>query len=325
MPRTARFEGLDELLEKQFAVVSRAQLLGLGMNDHAVQYRVRAGGAWQGLLPGVYLGVTGGPNLLQKELAALLYAGTGSVITGPTALVHYSIRSESDPDTIDVLIPAARQRHDTGFVRLHRTTRLPERFSSLGPLRFALVPRAVADTARQLTGLRDVRAVVADAVQQRRCTVSELANELGRGPVRRSAMFRSVLAEVADGVRSTAEGDLRRLIRTAKLPMPLFNPSLWDGDTFIAKPDGWWPAEGVAAEVDSREWHLLPADWERTMARHDRMAAAGIIVLHFSPRQIRREPAKVAQMIRSALERGRISPRLPIRTVRAEDEPAVSR
>jgi len=327
MPRTARFEGLDELLEKQFAVVSRAQLLGLGMNDHAVQYRVRAGGPWRGLLPGVYLGVTGEPNLIQKEMAALLYAGTGSVITGPTALLHYSIRSGSDPDTIDVLIPAARQRHDTGFVRLHRTTRLPERFSSLGPLRFALVPRAVADTARQLTGLRDVRdvrAVVADAVQQRRCTISALAAELGSGPVRRSAMFRSVLAEVADGVRSTAEGDLRRLIKTARLPMPLFNPSLYDGDTFIAKPDGWWPDAGVAAEVDSREWHLLPADWEYTMARHDRMAAAGIILLHFPPRQIRREPAKVAQMIRGALERGRMRPRLPIRTVRAEDERPVS-
>ena len=212
MPRITRLEGLDELLEKQFAVVSREQLLGLGMNDHAVQYRIRAGGPWQGLLPGVYFGATGEPNLIQKEMAALLYAGPGSVITGPTALLHYSIRNDSDQNMIDVLIPAARQRHDTGFVRMHRTTRLPERFASMGPLRFAPVPRAVADTARQLTGLRDVRdvravrAVVADAVQQRRCTVSQLATELGYGPVRRSAVFRSVLAEVADGVRSTAEG-----------------------------------------------------------------------------------------------------------------------
>jgi hypothetical protein len=328
MPRTVRFEGLDELLEQQFFVVSREQLLGLGMNDHAVQYRIRAGGPWQGLLPGVYLAVTGEPNLIQKEMAALLYAGPGSLITGPTALMHYSIRSDSDADTIDVLIPAARQRHATGFVRMHRTTRLPERFASMGPLRFAPVPRAVADTARQLTGLRDirdVRAVIADAVQQRQCTVSQLAAELGRGPVRRSAMFRSVLAEVADGVRSTAEGDLRQLIRTARLPVPLFNPSLYDGDTFIAKPDGWWVDAGVAAEVDSREWHLRPADWERTMARHDRMAAVGIILLHFPPRQIRREPAKVAQMIRDALERGHMRPRLPIRTFRAGTEPSFNR
>jgi hypothetical protein len=44
------------------------------------------------------------------------------------------------------------------------------------------------------------------------------------GPVRGSAMFRSVLAEVADGIRSTAEGDLRDLIRAARLPTPLIIP-----------------------------------------------------------------------------------------------------
>ena len=128
-------------------------------------------------------------------------------------------------------------------------------------------------------------------------------------------MFRSVLAEVADGIRSTAEGDLRDLIRTARLPMPLFNPSLYDGDLFLGKPDGWWPDAGVAGEVDSRAWHLSPDDWDRTRRRHDRMAAAGIIVLHFSPRELRREPAKVAEMIKGALNRGLTRPPLPIRTI----------
>jgi hypothetical protein len=328
MPRITRLEGLGQLLDQQFAVVSREQLLALGMKDHVMQYRVRAGGPWQGLLPGVYLGVTGGPNLLQKEMAALLFAGPASLITGPTALLHYGTRSESDPDMIDVLVPIARQRHSTGFVRLHRTTRMPERFASTGPLRFAPVPRAVADTARLLTDrgdIRSVRSVVADAVQQGRCTVSQLAVELSRGPIRRSALFRSVLAEVADGVRSTAEADLRQLTRSARLPMPLFNASLHDGDTFIAKPDGWWPDAGVAAEVDSREWHLRPADWERTMARHDRMAAAGIILLHVPPRQIRSEPAQVVEMIRGALERGRMRPPLPIRATPCSTQPPVSR
>ena len=45
------------------------------------------------------------------------------------------------------------------------------------------------------------------------------------------------------------------------------------------------------------------------------MAAAGIIVLHFSPRDLRREPAKVAQLIRGALNRGLTRPILPIRTI----------
>src|SRR5437660_6654743 len=206
MPRTSSPAGLAELLEQQSSVVSREQLLALGMKDHAMQYRVRRGGPWQILLPGVYLTASGVPSLSQKEVAALLYAGPGSLITGSLALMHHSIRSGSAADVIDVLVPAGRQRVSAGFARLHRTTRMPAQASSAGPVRLTLVPRAVADTARQLTELRDVRAVVADAVQLGRCTVSQLAEELRTGPVRGSAVFRSVLAEVADGIRSTAEG-----------------------------------------------------------------------------------------------------------------------
>jgi hypothetical protein len=128
-------------------------------------------------------------------------------------------------------------------------------------------------------------------------------------------MFRSALAEVADGIRSTAEADLRDLIRTAPLPMPLFNPSLYDGGVFLGKPDAWWPDAGVAGEVDSRAWHLSPADWDRTRRRHQLMGAAGIIPLHFSPRELRREPTMVVQRIQDALTRGLQRPPLPIRTI----------
>lgn len=308
--------GLRELLDEQLAVASRGQLLALGMNDRAMQYRLRPDGPWQALLPGIYLAVTGTPTFEQKEMAALLYAGPGSVITGPMALMHYSIRNGSaTDDIIDVLVPAGRQRLSTGFARLHRTTQMPARASSSGPVRLALVPRAVADTVRQLSDLRDVRAVVADAVQLGRCTVGQLAEELRNGPIKGSAKFRSVLAEVADGIRSAAEGDLRDLIVTARLPMPLFNPSLYDGDVFLGRPDAWWPDAGVAGEVDSRAWHISPEDWDRTRRRHDLMGAAGIIPLHFSPREIRQEPAMVVQRIRDALTRGLARPPLPIRTI----------
>ena len=296
-------------------MVSRGQLLVLGMSDRSMQYRVRPGGPWQVLLPGVYLSVSGSPNLPQKEMAALLYAGPRSLITGPVAMLHHGVRGPHDLDTIDVLVPAARQRGSTGFVRLHRTARLPDQIISSGPVRFAATARAVADSVGQLTSLQEVRAVVAGAVQLGRCTVSQLADELRNGPVRGSAMFRTVLDEVADGIRSTAEGDLRDLIKAARLPRPLFNPSLYKGGTFIGKPDAWWPEEGVAAEVDSREWHLGPAEFDRTTTRRTLMGAAGIISLPFLPSQIRREPATVVNRIVAALESGRMRPPLPIRTV----------
>jgi very-short-patch-repair endonuclease len=79
----------------------------------------------------------------------------------------------------------------------------------------------------------------------------------------------------------------------------------------------WWPQPGVAAEVDSREWHLTPADWERTMRRHAQMSKHGIIVLHFAPREIRSEPASVVAAIAGAVKAGSARPPLPVAVRRA--------
>jgi hypothetical protein len=99
--------------------------------------------------------------------------------------------------------------------------------------------------------------------------------------------------------------------------MPYFNAKLFVGGAFLAMPDAWWPAVGVAIEVDSREWHLSPADWERTMRRHADMSAHGIIVLHFTPSQIRREPELVLAAIKRALASAAGRSPLGIRTVPA--------
>jgi very-short-patch-repair endonuclease len=78
----------------------------------------------------------------------------------------------------------------------------------------------------------------------------------------------------------------------------------------LAIPDAWWPEVSVAVEVDSQQWHMSPQDWQQTMERHDRMAAAGIRVLHFSPARIRTEPDVIIGIIRHALSVGAPSPRI---------------
>ena len=49
------------------------------------------------------------------------------------------------------------------------------------------------------------------------------------------------------------------------------------------------------------------------MARHSRMSALGITVLHYSPSSLRAEPRRVVAQISAALEIGRGRPQLPIR------------
>lgn len=104
-----------------------------------------------------------------------------------------------------------------------------------------------------MTDLREVRALIAGAVQKRACPLDALVGELREGHSRGSARLRRVLEEVADGVRSVTEGELRDLIQSARLPAPMFNTRLFTADgRFIASPDAWWPEAGVAVEVDSR-------------------------------------------------------------------------
>ena len=106
---------------------------------------------------------------------------------------------------------------------------------------------------------------------------------------------------------------MRSLIKRERLPEPMYNARLFVGEEFIGSPDAWWPDAGVAGEVDSREWHFSPADWERTQTRHARMSAHGIIVLHYAPRRIRSDPAGLIAELTTALESGRRRGPLPIR------------
>ncbi len=286
------------------------------MGKNAIDRRIGPGGRWQRLLPGVYLTVTGTPTQDQREMGALFYAGPGGTLTGPAALRRHGIRA-LPAQVIDVLIPANRVRQSTGFVLIRQTRRLPELVCYSGCLQYALPARAVADAVHAIRDLATVRAVVAAAVQTRLRTAEQLQAELADGAVRGSAQFRAALAEVRLGTRSAPEASLLDLIKRGRLPMPLFNPLLYAGREPLARPDAWWPDCAVAVEVDSRQWHLSPDDWEETMRRHGRMTAFGIHVLHFSPRQIRLESDDLLATIRAALASRRGSSVPAIRTVPA--------
>jgi hypothetical protein len=331
MPRTAQFnrQALTALAAKQHGVITRSQALESGMTSRVVDYRIRRGGPWQTLIPGVYLTRAGPPADEQREMAALLYAGPSSVLTGVAALRRHGLSAyppvgdaRGPGSVVDVLVPLTNRRSDAGFVRLHRTARLPDGFCVAGEAWFAFPPRAVADAVRPMTDMNSVRAIVAEAVQRGRCSIPHLAGELDAGPTCGSGLLRRALAEVAEGVRSVAEADLRDLIRWAHLPTPLYNPRLFVGPEFLAMPDCWWPEAGVAGEADSRAWHFSPRDWEQTMARHARMSAHGIVVLHFPPRQIRYQRDQVANIIRRALAAGRQLPQ--IRTISADQSEALA-
>ena len=145
----AQRDQLAELIQFQFGMVSREQLLRHGVSARIIGYRIRLGGPWQAKLPGVYLTQTGKADVLQRQMAVLLYAGPESVLTGTAACCHHALRAPAR-DVIDVLVPAGRQRRSVSYVVLQRTARMPDAASYREKLRYATAsgpPRKATCTA----------------------------------------------------------------------------------------------------------------------------------------------------------------------------------
>jgi hypothetical protein len=313
MPKRSVFDqgSLRRTLAAQRQVITRSQALACGIPRSTVNAWCRPGGKWQKILPGVYSTVTGKPTLEQRQVAALLYAGTASVITGPSAIRLHRLRSPG-PDTIDVLVPWTAKRQSTGFVQIHRTRRMPG-FYATGAVRFAIVARAVADASRQFASLDDVRAVVAEAVQKRACTIGEIGLELGSGPSQDTVHLRTALAEVRDGIRSVAEARFRQRVQRSDLPWPMFNAFLRAADgTDIGEVDAWWGDAGVSVEIDSQEYHFYRDGWLRTDAKRSRLLKHGILPHNIAPTRVDKDWPAIYDELRSSIAKGLERPRLPI-------------
>ena len=234
------------------------------------------------------------------------------MLTGAVAVRRHRLRC-AGLNQVEVLVPNDVRVQSAGYVRIVRTGRMPEKFSRTRRIRFATLDRAVADAARSMTNLGDVRAVVAEAIQSGGCDVASLVRELNEGPIGGSRFYRAALRETIVGSRSSAEGDFMALISRSDLPEPMYNAELYTADgTFLGIADAWWQRAGVVGEVDSRQYHLSPRDYERTVMRHNRMAASGINLLHFLPSTLRSSPSTVIANLRGAIKSGAAQPPIPI-------------
>lgn len=318
MPRRASYDrfSVDELIRRRDGVVRSAELLQLGMSPSTITYRYRAGGPWQRLLPGVVLTVAGVPTDQQRRRAALIYCGGGSMLTGVSALGLYGARHVPPSPALHMLVPHRRHRASSGFVVVERTVRVPEHRSVHG-LPCSPIARAAIDASRRITDPAAGRALLAELVQRRLCSLRQLAVELQEAQIRGTALPRLVLREVRGGVRSVAEADAKRLLTKHHIPAARWNCHLYDGNgNWLGCPDAVWLELGVVLEIDSLEWHLSPADYRRTQARHRRMTAAGLLVVHVTPATIWDPDSGFIEELRSTLAMAatRAAPRLSIRS-----------
>lgn len=325
MPRTSSRDRLvRDVADTQLGLITAAQLTEIGVHS-ATTSRRALGGMWTRVLPGVHLVDGGNPSRRQRELAALLYAGSPAALTGLTALRRRGVRAlrlqeVSDdeperPEPIHVLVPHSRRRLSTGFVRVERTHRFPADVQTSGGLVLVSVDRAVADAARRLRRPADVSALVAEVVHRELTDIDALRRELDEGSRRGSALLRDALGPVEDGARSGPESDLVRILRAADIPAVHLNATILDGSgRFVAVPDVWLDDVAVAVEVDSIEHHAGPDGFASTVRRNARYAAAGVTVLSVLPSELRDHAGRVLHELlairAAAAERPRPSVRL---------------
>lgn len=127
-----------------------------------------------------------------------------------------------------------------------------------------------------------------------------------------------MLREIGDGVRSVAEAKAAQLLTRSDLPVPLWNPRILDrSGRFVAMPDAWFDDVGMAWEIDSIEWHVSPADYERTLDRRSAMMAEGIVVLHTQPSKLERRPHEVLADLRRTYRHAAARPRPPVLAILA--------
>jgi hypothetical protein len=295
MPRRSSVDHADLAALAPLGVARVAALVALGLRRETIALRVRSG-RWLRPFPGVIVMQSGCPSRLQMIVAALLYSGDDAVLTGGEATRRHGLRRLPETPELHILVGEDRHRRCVPDLVVERSKRLPDPVERDGVL-VAPLDRAVLDTARRLARRDEVRALLADAVQQRRTTPARLQQELDAGNQRGSGLVREVLEEIADGIRSAVEGWGRDLYAHSGLPPMLWNPRLYfPNGRFLASPDGYEPKVGMAWEQDSLEFH--PPEEDDTARRRADMIAAGVVVAHHRPGRLKREPQRVLEELR---------------------------
>lgn len=277
------------------------ELESMGISQSTAYRRARADGPWSRLAPGIVLAAPGPPTTEDLIEAALLRAGTGAVLTGMHAARRHGLRTPPRDEPVHVLIPHHRKIQSQAHMRFERTTRLPT------PVEFdgvptAPLPRAAMDAVRTWKSRALTESVLIEAIQhRRRCHPNDLVTEMETGSRRGTGLPREILRSFTADLRSVAEHDALKLLRTTSLPESSWNVVLCDDEgRYIARPDIWFDDVGLAVEIDSFEFHFSRDDYAATIRRDARYAVNGVVVLRLLPTRLRAHPDEVRREVRSA-------------------------
>jgi very-short-patch-repair endonuclease len=285
------------IAERQYGVVTRAQLRALGLSDSQIQRRI-ATRRIEGIFPGVFRVVGSVATRRQRALGACLWLGDPTAVSHTTAGALLRLDGiETDELHVSILATERRGRGGAGII-VHRTISLPSRerryvdhipctsaartLVDIAPMVEDEALEAAFESARRM-GLATVASVIrAQADFDRR-----------PGAV---ALHRVIERAARRPLESRLEVKLGRLL--ARSPLP---PSEVQYRIGSYRVDRAWPAHRVAVEADGFHHHGKRLEWKRDRQRIATIEAKGWRIVRLTWDDVTRQATQTVDRIAFAL------------------------
>jgi hypothetical protein len=266
-----------------------------------VVYRRLETREWIRLHPGVFKLGSSAATVDELEMAALLAAGDGAVLSHRSAAARLGLEIPRD-EAVQVTIPGSRGPLKLSGVRVWRSRALlPSEIAVRGPFRVTHLARTMIDLASVVDD-KWLRAALDSALRKRRSNLTwifRLLNQRGQG--RRGAdRLRALIAEYRDGDElpdSVLESFALQLAQ-ATGHNPELHSKVFDGERRIAEVDLAWPEVRVCADLDGWTWHSSREAFVEDRVRDRALQRLGWMVLRYTWHEVSSDPESwVAQMV----------------------------
>lgn len=299
-PDATRLEIVDQriaaLATRQHGVVATRQLAALGLPQRAVSHRAAAGRLHR-VHRGVY--AVGHPVLTVngRRVAAILAAGPGAVLSHASAAALWEIRPTS-ATRIDVTVRSAAGRGRRPGLRIHRTPTLrDDEITEHQAIRVTTPARTLLDLASSLPR-RALERALDEAEINELYDLRELqAVALAHAGERGAGRLQRALDEDGDPTLTDSELEELMLALCEDHSLERPKPQAWVAGLRV---DFLFAASRLVVETDGYRYHRTRRAFERDRERDAILARAGYRTLRFTHRHLKREPAMVAETIRSS-------------------------
>jgi len=295
-----RTPGLAQLARRQHAVVTRAQLAGLGISARHVSGQLAAR-RWRAVTSDVVV-LHCGPLPREAELwTAVLDARPPVALGSWTGLAKHGLRGWDRAGTHIVVPRGAKTRRIPGVV-VHESRRpAPEDIVQVDRLPVHTAERCAVDAAAWQDSPRTAVGLLAAVVQQRKATPEGLWDQLDRvGQVRFRALMRHSIADIQGGSDALSEIDLVRLCRRNGLPEPRRQERRVDSRGRHRYLDAEWDLRGgrrLVVEIDGIG-HMDAARWYDDLLRDAELDTGdGTVRLRLPAVAARADPVRVLAIL----------------------------